>query len=179
MNRNKSAAKQHERNEKNLRNLSKLPSNRICMDCPQKGPHLYICLNFNTFICSNCSGLHRKFPGHRVKSISLSTFTNDEVQAIEASGGNEAARNLWLYHYRSSKDSPEPPADNLAKIEEFMKAVYIEGRWKKGSGNPRREVVEHDSAEEPAPKPTKSKAKKEKKVTPKTDPFGDDNASSA
>lgn len=49
----------------------------------------------------------RKFPGHRVKSISLSTFTNEEVQNIESSGGNEAARNLWLYNYRGAKDHPE------------------------------------------------------------------------
>ena len=43
----------------------------------------------------------RKFTGHRVKNLGLSTFTNDEVKAIEASGGNESARNLWLYDWNA------------------------------------------------------------------------------
>ena len=43
-------------------------------------------------------GTSRDF-SHRVKSISLSTFTQDEVTNLEASGGNESARELWLASY--------------------------------------------------------------------------------
>ena len=46
---------------------------------------------------------------HRVKSISLSTFKPEEVEALQASGGNEAAREIWLANYRAS-DCPEVAA---------------------------------------------------------------------
>lgn len=37
---------------------------------------------------TDCSGIHREF-SHRIKSISLSTFSADEVKAMKE-GGNEA-----------------------------------------------------------------------------------------
>jgi len=116
------AAKQNEKNEKSLRSLAKQPGNRVCMNCPQKGPHLYICTTFNTFVCSDCSGIHRDF-SHRVKSISLSTFTQDEVTNLEASGGNESARELWLASYNGGDNLK---AGETAKIKEFMKLCYVD-----------------------------------------------------
>ncbi|MQL89510.1 hypothetical protein Taro_022070 [Colocasia esculenta] len=49
--------KEDERNEKIIRGLLKLPANRRCINCNSLGPQ-YVCTNFWTFICTNCSGIH-------------------------------------------------------------------------------------------------------------------------
>lgn len=54
----------------------------------------YIISDFNTFVCTACSGIHREF-SHRVKSISLATFTEEEVAGVKA-GGNEANNKLYM-----------------------------------------------------------------------------------
>lgn len=54
----------------------------------------YIISDFNTFVCTACSGIHREF-SHRVKSISLATFSEEEVAAVKA-GGNDASNKLYM-----------------------------------------------------------------------------------
>ncbi|KAF8991158.1 hypothetical protein BGZ52_013355, partial [Haplosporangium bisporale] len=68
-----------------LTSLLKLPENKKCFDCPSK-VNVYVNLFNSTFICEKCSGLHREF-NHRVKSISASTFTSEEVASLQK-GGN-------------------------------------------------------------------------------------------
>ncbi|KAL7164126.1 hypothetical protein ACSBR2_040104 [Camellia fascicularis] len=51
-----------------------------------QGPQ-YVCTTFWTFVCTNCSGVHREF-SHRVKSESMAKFNTEEVNALQA-GGNE------------------------------------------------------------------------------------------
>ena len=75
---------------KALREFQKEPDNKRCADCKERGPQ-YLCLNFNTFVCTTCSGVHREF-NFRVKGISMSTFTGPEVEAIVKHGGNAKAR---------------------------------------------------------------------------------------
>ncbi|CAL5387047.1 unnamed protein product [Camellia sinensis] len=53
----------------------------------QKGGPQYVCTTFWTFVCTNCSGVHREF-SHRVKSVSMAKFNTEEVNALQA-GGNE------------------------------------------------------------------------------------------
>ncbi|KAF4323743.1 hypothetical protein BBO99_00000833 [Phytophthora kernoviae] len=62
-------------------------TNRRCFDCNEMMPQ-YVCLDFNTFVCTACSGIHREF-AHRVKSISMSKFTESEVKNMVKFGGNE------------------------------------------------------------------------------------------
>ncbi len=45
-------------------------------------------------MCTSCSGIHREF-SHRVKSISLATFSEEEVEGVKA-GGNEANNKLYM-----------------------------------------------------------------------------------
>ncbi|CAL5389104.1 unnamed protein product [Camellia sinensis] len=52
-----------------------------------RGPQ-YVCTTFWTFVCTNCSGVHREF-SHRVKSVSMAKFNTEEVNALQA-GGNES-----------------------------------------------------------------------------------------
>lgn len=69
------------------------PSSSSSLLLPPQLPQ-YIISDFNTFVCTACSGIHREF-SHRVKSISLATFTEEEVAGVKA-GGNEANNKLYM-----------------------------------------------------------------------------------
>ena len=75
---------QDDKNQKILAGLLAQPDNKKCMDCKEKGP-IYAVTTFGTFVCQNCSGIHREF-GHRVKSRSLASFTPQEMQLLENMG---------------------------------------------------------------------------------------------
>ncbi|PWZ40478.1 putative ADP-ribosylation factor GTPase-activating protein AGD14 [Zea mays] len=61
-----------------------------------QGPQ-YVCTSFSTFICTNCSGIHREF-SHRVKSVSMAKFTSQEVSALQE-GGNERAKEIYFKYW--------------------------------------------------------------------------------
>ncbi|RVX19477.1 putative ADP-ribosylation factor GTPase-activating protein AGD14 [Vitis vinifera] len=61
--------------------------------------------NFLTFVCTNCSGIHREFT-HRIKSVSMAKFTTEEVTALQAGG-----------------------MSNLHKLREFIKHVYVDRKY--------------------------------------------------
>lgn len=48
-----------------------------------------MCLTFGTFVCTNCAGILRSFE-YKVKSISMTDFSSDEV-ALMSAGGNKVA----------------------------------------------------------------------------------------
>ncbi|KAK9717353.1 hypothetical protein K7432_006266 [Basidiobolus ranarum] len=79
----------------------------------------------NSFICAQCSGLHREL-SHRVKSLSASTFTTSEVTALKE-GGNLKAGKIWL-----AKLTPQDVIPDLTKAEgvrKFMRQKYVEKRY--------------------------------------------------
>lgn len=57
--------------------------------------------DFNTFVCTACSGIHREF-SHRVKSISLGTFTEQEVVGVRG-GGNDANNKIYMARCEDSR----------------------------------------------------------------------------
>ncbi|XP_070132764.1 uncharacterized protein drongo isoform X1 [Drosophila bipectinata] len=69
--------------------------NRQCFDCGQKGP-TYVNMTIGSFVCTRCSGVLRGLtPPHRVKSISMATFTQDEIDFLRTHG-NELCAKTWL-----------------------------------------------------------------------------------
>ncbi|KNC28715.1 hypothetical protein FF38_09407 [Lucilia cuprina] len=69
--------------------------NRQCFDCGQKGP-TYVNMTIGSFVCTRCSGVLRGItPPHRVKSISMATFTQDEIDFLKAHG-NDVCAKTWL-----------------------------------------------------------------------------------
>lgn len=74
---------------KRIRIFQRKKANRVCFDCGEKGPNAVV-VKFNTFICDTCSGIHREF-SHRIKGISMSRWTEEEVEVIEH-GGNKQVR---------------------------------------------------------------------------------------
>lgn len=120
-----STKKEEERNEKVIRGLMKLPPNRRCINCNSLGPQ-YVCTNFWTFVCIACSGIHREFT-HRVKSVSMSKFTTQEVEALQR-GGNQRARELFLSEWDTQR-MRFPDNSNPDKIREFIKNVYVDKKY--------------------------------------------------
>uniref|UniRef100_A0A7N0TIP5 Arf-GAP domain-containing protein n=1 Tax=Kalanchoe fedtschenkoi TaxID=63787 RepID=A0A7N0TIP5_KALFE len=117
-----------ERNEKIVRGLLKLPPNRRCINCNSLGPQ-YVCTNFWTFVCTTCSGIHREFT-HRVKSISMSKFTSQEVEALQ-NGGNQRARELYFKGWDFQKQRL-PDSSNVDRVREFIKNVYEDKKYVTG-----------------------------------------------
>lgn len=135
--------KEEERNEKIIRGLLKHPSNKRCINCNSLGPQ-YVCTNFWTFICTNCSGLHREFT-HRVKSISMAKFTSQEVSALQE-GGNERAREIFFKEWDPQRNS-YPDSSNLDRLRDFIKHVYVDRRYAGGkniNGPPRAKGERED-----------------------------------
>ncbi|KAL0346088.1 UNVERIFIED_CONTAM: putative ADP-ribosylation factor GTPase-activating protein AGD14 [Sesamum radiatum] len=129
--------REEERNEKIIRGLMKLPPNRRCINCNSLGPQ-YVCTTFWTFVCMTCSGIHREFT-HRVKSVSMSKFTSQEVDALQQ-GGNQRARELFLKAWDPQKLRLTDNS-NADKVREFIKNVYVEKRYadEKLSDRPRKD----------------------------------------
>ncbi|XP_015055753.1 probable ADP-ribosylation factor GTPase-activating protein AGD14 isoform X2 [Solanum pennellii] len=120
-----SSRREEERNEKIIRGLLKLPPNRKCINCNSLGPQ-YVCTNFWTFVCMTCSGIHREFT-HRVKSVSMSKFTSQEVEALQQ-GGNQRAREIYLKSW-DPQSQWLPNNSNVDKVREFIKTVYVDKKY--------------------------------------------------
>eukprot|EP00013_Stygamoeba_regulata_P026210 CAMPEP_0177657998 /NCGR_PEP_ID=MMETSP0447-20121125/16551_1 /TAXON_ID=0 /ORGANISM="Stygamoeba regulata, Strain BSH-02190019" /LENGTH=301 /DNA_ID=CAMNT_0019162525 /DNA_START=76 /DNA_END=978 /DNA_ORIENTATION=+ len=111
-----------DKDERALKALMREPENKRCFDCGEPGP-FYVCLDFGTFICTQCSGLHREF-NHRVKSTSMATFKPDELEKLKRNG-NAIARKIWLGRWDPNR-YPPPDSNNAAKVKEFMRLKYID-----------------------------------------------------
>jgi hypothetical protein len=62
--------------------------NKLCFECRQRGP-TYVDMTIGSFVCSKCSGVLRGItPPHRIKSISMSSFSTEEVESIRTRGEN-------------------------------------------------------------------------------------------
>lgn len=70
--------------------------------------------------------MDRREVGHRVKSISASTFTGPEIAALEL-GGNGIASKIWLSCGYNTMDTPEPESDG--EVRAFMRQKYYERKW--------------------------------------------------
>ncbi|XP_061775018.1 arf-GAP domain and FG repeat-containing protein 1a isoform X2 [Nerophis ophidion] len=119
--------KQEEKHLKMLREMTSLPANRKCFDCDQRGP-TYANMTVGSFVCTSCSGILRGLnPPNRVKSISMTTFTQQEIEFLQRHG-NEVCRQIWLGLYdgktTSLADFREPQ-----KAKEFLQEKYEKKRW--------------------------------------------------
>ncbi|XP_054851132.1 arf-GAP domain and FG repeat-containing protein 2 [Eublepharis macularius] len=103
------------------------PANRLCFECGQRGV-TYVDITIGSFVCTGCSGALRGLnPPHRVKSISMTTFTESEVQFLQ-SRGNQACRKIWLGSF-DSRTSLLPDSQDPQKVKEFLQEKYEKKRW--------------------------------------------------
>ena len=93
------------------------PENKKCFDCEQRGP-TYVNMTIGSFVCTKCSGMLRGInPPHRIKSISMSSFTSDEVDFVR-NRGNSWCTAVWLGTYQKSAMPIDFKDDE--KIKEFI-----------------------------------------------------------
>lgn len=100
--------------------------NKKCFDCEQRGP-TYVNMTIGSFVCTKCSGMLRGInPPHRIKSISMSSFTSEEVDFVR-NRGNSWCTAVWLGTYQKSAMPIDFKDDE--KIKEFIIAKYEKKRY--------------------------------------------------
>ncbi|KAG6450379.1 hypothetical protein O3G_MSEX006547 [Manduca sexta] len=116
--------KQDDKNLEILRELISLNGNKYCLDCNQRGP-TYVNTTIGSFVCSKCSGMLRGLtPPHRVKSISMATFTPEEIEIIKARG-NDYCRRVWLGLYEGESVN----FTDEQSVRDFMSDKYEKKRY--------------------------------------------------
>ncbi|KAJ3595150.1 hypothetical protein NHX12_004454 [Muraenolepis orangiensis] len=119
--------KQEETHLKMLREMTSLPPNRKCFDCDQRGP-TYANMTVGSFVCTTCSGILRGLnPPHRVKSISMTIFTQHEIEFLQKHT-NEVCKHIWLGLY-DDRTSVVPDFREPQKVKEFLQEKYEKKRW--------------------------------------------------
>ncbi|KAH8266471.1 hypothetical protein KR044_001516, partial [Drosophila immigrans] len=99
--------------------------NRQCFDCSQKGP-TYVNMTIGSFVCTRCSGVLRGLtPPHRVKSISMATFTQEELDFLKAHG-NELCAKTWLGLWDPKRATPQQDQRELMIDKYERKRYYLE-----------------------------------------------------
>lgn len=114
-----------------------------------------LCVSFFFVPCS------RKY-NHKVKTISMSTFTPAEVDAL-TEGGNKRARKYWLATFEEGRSYPIDQEDP-ANIDRFMQLCYVDKKWAKpiGATSPAGRDDDEDSVSRNERK--KKKADKDKSL---------------
>ncbi|KAG5490200.1 hypothetical protein JKF63_00319 [Porcisia hertigi] len=108
-----------ERHKETLRKLSHDGGNKCCFDCGVRGP-LYVVSNFGILVCSGCSAVHRSFQ-HKVKGITMSEFTEDEIARF-ALAGNDRAHKVWL----STFSGQLPRTGDVAALKHHVRVIFEE-----------------------------------------------------
>ena len=124
------AARQNEKNEKELRAMLKEEGNKRCMTCTQRMPNNCV-FPFGTFVCNACSGVHREYQ-FRIKSVANSTFKPEEMEVMRqgvtmphAPGGSPAGSAP-----NTSTTLPLPTNTNQTALRKFIKLVFVEEKFK-------------------------------------------------
>uniref|UniRef100_A0A8C2BRE3 Zgc:114045 n=1 Tax=Cyprinus carpio TaxID=7962 RepID=A0A8C2BRE3_CYPCA len=123
-----------------VRELAQTGVNKHCFECSQPGV-TYIDITVGCFVCTSCSGMLRGLnPPHRVKSISMTTFSQQEVEFLQ-NHGNEVGRRTWLCIFDPKTDGCFDARDTQ-KLKEFLQDKYERKKWHFSKSKIRRDVNE-------------------------------------
>uniref|UniRef100_A0A3B3ZK02 Arf-GAP domain-containing protein n=1 Tax=Periophthalmus magnuspinnatus TaxID=409849 RepID=A0A3B3ZK02_9GOBI len=121
-----------------VRELAQSGVNKHCFECSQPGV-TYTDVTVGSFICTSCSGMLRGLnPPHRVKSISMTTFSQQEVEFLQ-NHGNEVGRRTWLCIFDPKTDACSDMKDSQ-KFKEFLQDKYEKKKWHFSKCKNRRDV---------------------------------------
>ncbi|XP_051567318.1 arf-GAP domain and FG repeat-containing protein 2 [Myxocyprinus asiaticus] len=121
-----------------VRELAQTGVNKHCFECNQPGV-TYIDITVGCFVCTSCSGMLRGLnPPHRVKSISMTTFSQQEVEFLQ-NHGNEIGRRTWLCMFDPKADGCFDARD-MQKLKEFLQDKYERKKWHFSKNKIRRDA---------------------------------------
>ncbi|XP_061620093.1 arf-GAP domain and FG repeat-containing protein 2 isoform X2 [Phyllopteryx taeniolatus] len=121
-----------------VRELARSGVNKHCFECNQPGV-TYTDVAVGTFVCTSCSGMLRGLnPPHRVKSISMTTFSQQEVEFLQ-NHGNEVGRRTWLCAFDPKTDGCGDMKDSQ-KFKEFLQDKYEKKKWHFSKSKNRRDA---------------------------------------
>eukprot|EP01041_Mallomonas_annulata_P002357 gene2357-4573_t len=122
-----------------LKKIRKLESNKVCPNCGAESSNLgfgNVCIKFKTFICDMCKTSHQAI-SHRVKSVTMSTWTLDEVNDLteKMNGGNKIALLTWLGNApaiggKYLGGSRPKAGDKVEIYKKFISDCYEKGMFK-------------------------------------------------
>lgn len=136
--------------ERELNALRRLPENRICGTCrvEDRFGHKAVCMKFRIFVCSECKSAHQAF-SHKCKSVTMSNWTQEEVDELKAPCGGNAA------NFASTFAKLDPAADTWPtgckdpdEVKVFVRKAYEDKRWQVEA--PRSRAVSAPLAAPPA-----------------------------
>eukprot|EP00301_Raphidiophrys_heterophryoidea_P025177 c8388_g1_i1.p1 GENE.c8388_g1_i1~~c8388_g1_i1.p1 ORF type:complete len:469 (-),score=87.04 c8388_g1_i1:218-1624(-) len=164
-----SRANDAEKHAKTLQELLKLPENKFCADCGDKGPR-WASVNLGIFICMRCAGIHRQMGTHvtKVKSTTLDSWIDEWVERM-AQVGNEKGNQIWEATNPSRKPNPQ---SNQPDLERYLRDKYERGLFKADSGHSDRHDRHNDHRHE---RHNEHRHEHERRREPKNTDFPPDN----
>lgn len=116
--------------EKKVKKLARLPGNCMCANCgtQKKFGFSTVCIKFHTFVCNNCKSSHQAI-SHRCKSLTMSSWADEEVAELERKG-NDYARRTWLKNAPPVGQGGRPKeGDHVDVFKRFVVDVYERRRY--------------------------------------------------
>ena len=116
--------------EEKVKRLARLKSNCTCANCGNFNKFGFntVCIKFHTFVCNECKASHQAI-SHRCKSLTMSSWTHEEVQELELKG-NDHARQTWLMNAPPCGQGGRPkPGMELSVYKRFVVECYEHKRY--------------------------------------------------
>ncbi|XP_059363697.1 arf-GAP domain and FG repeat-containing protein 1-like isoform X1 [Carassius carassius] len=98
------------------------------------------CVTYHFVMISGLASMRGLNPPHRVKSISMTTFSQQEVEFLQ-NHGNEVGRRTWLCTFDLKTDGCFDVRDTQ-KLKEFLQDKYERKKWHFSKSKIRRDVNE-------------------------------------
>ncbi|EGB06992.1 hypothetical protein AURANDRAFT_28364, partial [Aureococcus anophagefferens] len=113
---------------KEVEKMSKRPENMHCADCRAPKPNWASC-SLGTFICFNCSGLHRGLGTHLsfVRSVTLDEWTQKQANVMQL-WGNANANSFFEARMPPDFKKPDQHA-SVNVMNKFIRDKYERCKW--------------------------------------------------
>lgn len=111
--------------EQKVRKLARLPGNCVCPNCGTTKTFGFstVCIKYFTFVCNDCKSSHQAI-SHRCKSLTMSSWSDQEVAEL-LSKGNDYARRTWLKNAPPVGTGGRPrEGDHIDVFKRFVVDVY-------------------------------------------------------